>query len=563
MGLNKFTRSYRLSYSGISVKEALNNINKHDGGWYLPQVQRQYVWGDRDQSEEYICLLLDSILKGYPIGGVVLWETEAPIPHRPFLTNFVSGERSSMVDSGLFNRNKYLIYDGQQRLQTLYSVLRFSLNKRVLCYDLLFNQANNEADETGFYFIDIGASEKLGSIKLNTLCAMRDDQNTKVEYRKKLKDQISNDADKDLIEANLDLLWETFVKEHIKSIAYFVVKSNNDSEVNEIFRRLNTGGVALTQAELVLSKISAVFPSYEFDLVSLSNKILASSQIDFSPLEILQLIFLLVKGNTRVDAERVQNEDIPKFVNQLVSIEDPLNEFFEHYLWGLFKINNRSIIPRGLALLPIICYFIERSTAKLSYQIRRLESKTLEPIHQYFILSQVNDWNTQTMVSNFTNLSREAARKGHLFPLEKIKEQAIHKGRIGHLKKEQLLSNNWFTLKILAPNRQYQFLATKPQIDHIFPKKLDGQDDYYKNRVDILWNLQPIPAEVNNYKRARHPQEFLKSEQGSRYYDDYDFLPKIDDALWSNYEQFLEWRETEMINALSKRYGLALTNSTV
>lgn len=50
-----------MGFQTISVKEAVNNINCSTNGWYLPAVQRPYVWGSRYESEKYICKLFDSI----------------------------------------------------------------------------------------------------------------------------------------------------------------------------------------------------------------------------------------------------------------------------------------------------------------------------------------------------------------------------------------------------------------------------------------------------------------------------------------------------------------------
>ena len=75
--------------------EKINNLNN---GWYLPKVQRQYVWGSRDSSEEYICLLVDSLLRGYPIGGLVLWETTSKIPYRKFIEDFSEGTTTRIVE---------------------------------------------------------------------------------------------------------------------------------------------------------------------------------------------------------------------------------------------------------------------------------------------------------------------------------------------------------------------------------------------------------------------------------------------------------------------------------
>ena len=108
------------------------------------------------------------------------------------------------------------------------------------------------------------------------------------------------------------------------------------------------------------------------------------------------------------------------------------------------------------------------------------------------------------------------------------------------------------------PNRSYVFHQSKPQVDHIFPINLTGRDEVYQQAVDVLWNFQPIPAEVNNYKRARHPQEFFKSEDGCKYWTDYDFVPKPDDPLWDDHIAFLNDRKQKMLNFLDSRYRLNL-----
>ena len=89
-----------MSYIGISVRDAMRKLNNQDGGWYLPSIQRQYVWGTRYNSEEFVCLLLDSLVKRYPIGGLVLWETRKPIPYREFLDDYVPNKFAKLVEEG-------------------------------------------------------------------------------------------------------------------------------------------------------------------------------------------------------------------------------------------------------------------------------------------------------------------------------------------------------------------------------------------------------------------------------------------------------------------------------
>ena len=47
-----------MSYTEISIKDAIEKINTE---WFLPAIQRPYVWGSRYNSERYICKLFDSL----------------------------------------------------------------------------------------------------------------------------------------------------------------------------------------------------------------------------------------------------------------------------------------------------------------------------------------------------------------------------------------------------------------------------------------------------------------------------------------------------------------------
>lgn len=125
------------SYKTISVREAVENINTK---WFLPAIQRPFVWGTRYQAEKYICKLFDSLMRGYPIGTLILWETDESVPHREFARDYdPEAAPPKIVDQGRFAEDKSLVYDGQQRLQVLYSCLKYTFAGKVLCYDVLYD----------------------------------------------------------------------------------------------------------------------------------------------------------------------------------------------------------------------------------------------------------------------------------------------------------------------------------------------------------------------------------------------------------------------------------------
>ncbi len=289
-----------MSYQAISIKEAMNRINATTNGWFLPQIQRPYVWGGRHESESYVCSLFDSILKGYPIGGLVIWETEAKVPHREFLTNYDPLYNQKMVQEGRWGCAKGLIYDGQQRLQTLYSALRYTFNGRVLIFDLCFdqNKEGQEPSETGFEFIDQSKSSNLpqGTVLLSQLFCQSEKGENKITLRTEIisNGNFTND-EKIRIEINLDKLWATFVETNKKPISYFPVQSATDLEVNEIFQRLNSGGMPLTQIDLLFSRITQISPGFKDQLSNASDDIKAIAGVtgsgngfEFSPEDILQ-----------------------------------------------------------------------------------------------------------------------------------------------------------------------------------------------------------------------------------------------------------------------------------
>lgn len=394
---------------------------------------------------------------------------------------------------------------------------------------------------------------------MTELSCMRCNEDEKVDLEDRVVVAAGGNKDTKIrIRRNLTALWDIFVEENVKSIAYFSVKANTPAEVNEVFRRLNTGGIALTQLELVLGKIKAVQSDYEEKLWALSEKIAAQSGIEFTSAAILQFFHLLVKNTIRIDEDRLGSSDIRTFQDVLQNDTEPLIEVFANYLRDRFNINHASIVPRWLAVLPIAAYLTARKRGNHEWRIRALPSSELQQIHEFFLLSQFCDWNTQTMVNAFAREATEDGKSGKAFPLERIRQIAIEKNRTGALHEYQLFSQPWLATKVLMPNRSYVFHESKPQVDHIFPINLADQQEAYRQAVDVLWNFQPIPSEINNYKRARHPRECFNSEDGSKYWGSYDFIPKQDSLLWDDHLAFLNDRKRSMLDVLKDLYGLTL-----
>src|SRR3984957_18785011 len=99
----------------------LNNADEN-GGFWLPNIQRPFVW-----SEEQICRLFDSILRQYPISTLLIWKTNLGVRRRKFIDNFKEEHRHHLSNFKALpeeGKKKCLVLDGQQRLQSLFIGLR-------------------------------------------------------------------------------------------------------------------------------------------------------------------------------------------------------------------------------------------------------------------------------------------------------------------------------------------------------------------------------------------------------------------------------------------------------
>lgn len=81
------------------------------GNMLIPQFQRDFVWNKAEAAK-----LLDSILKGYPIGSFILWETK----ERLRTIKNIGGISLPTPKAG---DSVYYVLDGQQRITSIYASL--------------------------------------------------------------------------------------------------------------------------------------------------------------------------------------------------------------------------------------------------------------------------------------------------------------------------------------------------------------------------------------------------------------------------------------------------------
>lgn len=218
------------------VKKLVQDIEVGQIG--LPNIQRPFVWPTIKVRD-----LLDSMYKGYPIGYLLFWKNGFSGDHR------VIGMDQKQVSPEL------LIVDGQQRLTSLYAVMKavpiIDKDFRTTRIRIAFNpieekfEVTNPAIERDIQWIpDISV---LWDPKTNSYAFI-------TEYLQRLRSQyeLTDQQEKTIPDAinNVIKLSE------YPLTALEISSSVNEEDVSEIFVRINSKGTVLDQADFILTLMS-------------------------------------------------------------------------------------------------------------------------------------------------------------------------------------------------------------------------------------------------------------------------------------------------------------------
>ena len=272
----------------------------------------------------------------------------------------------------------------------------------------------------------------------------------------------------------------------------------------------------------------------------------------------------MIRGGIRIAPNKTTPAEIDLFMKEWPHLRIAIEDFYTNFIYESFKLNNQAIVPRKLAIYPIIIFF--KIAHDKSLNLKKMNSETVKNLKKYFILSQINDWNIASIVDNVSKKIIENNKKSTspIFNIDDFKP-IIQKNRNWDLFEDRFVSYTWFALKILTPTRIYDFTPDSknrynPEIDHIFPQKGE-KDENYRKAVNIIWNMQPVKGEINNYKRKRNPLEFFTAEDGAKYFNEYDFVGQLSSEEWKNWKLFIDNRKLRMIKFLKETYDLEFSEN--
>ncbi len=203
----------------------------------LPDIQRPFVWSSTKVRD-----LLDSMFKGFPVGYLLFWATDA----EPGARQIGNDARQAVA--------RLLIVDGQQRLTSLFAVLTGTAvvdkDYRTERIRIAFRPLDGRFEVTD------AAIEKDPEFIPDITDVFLSRLPTRRRFLQRLREHQGLGGDpsaQDRMEENIDRLSE------LQSYPFKVVELDgraDEEQVAEVFVRINSEGVRLNQADFILTLMS-------------------------------------------------------------------------------------------------------------------------------------------------------------------------------------------------------------------------------------------------------------------------------------------------------------------
>jgi hypothetical protein len=529
----------------MKISTILEKIDENQ--LFVPAFQREYVW-KRDDAKQ----LIDSLIKEYPTGTMLTWETANPPelkgPHK-------YNEKQGAVK---------LLLDGQQRVTTLYMLIRGVIPPYYTSPEII--------NDTRDLFV------QLETLELSYYLKTRMENNplwaniTHVFQRKvRARDVVRTLEEKgetvtrereDRIDDNTRAIENILAREFPEQT--IPVKASI-REAIDIFYKVNASGVALTDAELALAQISGYWPQardrFKAKLAALEKEGYVF-KLDFIVYVLLGCLYHL--GSDMKKLHDAENSE------KIRAVWDRLEKQVLDYVVNLMRTNafvdHTDEINSPYALVPIIVYCFDKNGGHLTdAEIRKMV--------KWFFYSQVRTRYVSQLPQKLDRDLRTVAESPQPFDalLQFISEEnrleILPAEFVGRAIQHPLFSMVRWYLKsrgavcFTTGMSLRRNMGSKYQLerDHIFPYSKLKEAGYGEgNRVKYalaqeLTNRAILTQVANRSKSAAHAADYLADVKQK--------FPKAlelqcvpdDPELWKieNYEQFLEERRKMLAKNLN------------
>lgn len=529
----------------LKYSDLINEIEK--GRIKIPQFQRDFVWGKKNVAD-----LIDSIIKGYPIGTFILWKTNEELRSVRNIGNLC-------IPTTVKGDFVQYVLDGQQRMTSIFCCIK----------GLCIEHEDGKKDDYSEIYIDLEVDEDESVVIIDP-----DFENaTEGRYIKVAEVYTGNlmKISQDYMLPPKNQYFERLsdYSERLKTYDFSTI-AVNDVPIDiatEIFTRINVGGKSLSVFEIMVAK---TFDNEKnFDLADKYNRLIENLQsVDYDTIPsstILQCIAVcLVKECNKKAILKLEKN---KFVAAWDEVEDSILHAVE-YFKNKYRIPVSSILPYYGLIVPFTYYFYKNKNkkpegiqkdylqdffwrtvlnsrysnsleTKIAQDIKKIDAILKDKLPKY---EQPVDISIGTLSANGWFSTGKAYIKGLLCILAYMKPLSLNDNA------DVNISNSWLKQ---ANSKNYH---------HFFPKAYlnkKGVDEFYINHianitiVDDFLNKQKIKDKAP----GMYMKEFVKINTELNKAIKSHLIDELDDfGVWENdYDTFFIKRLEAFARELKKR----------
>jgi len=542
----------------------------------LPAIQRDFVW-----NEDRITMMFDSIMRGYPLGITLLWETYLNIKYRECVDDYEDENKYLFKDNDSNKRLK-LILDGQQRLQSLHIAVNGRLNSKTLFFDILSGKNGDDFREVFYIFRFLSKIEADAfnddalevRTKTNTSDELNNDKytplffsikqilNASPEERLRFKNEVTNKfnliPDEQLrVELNMNKLIHALTNDpNILKVS--VIDENkpkdsqdrkSESDILEAFVRINRQGIALSRSDLIFSMLKLNWKESAEELPDFINKINEGNSLNIDIDFVIRSLFAVSDLGSRFDVDLLRkHSNVTKVKDNYERTCNSIKSLID-FMQDECNILNGSIIGGYLNLIPFV-YYLSNTPDNL---VPNGEFNNVKKALYIFGFTRPFSRYGDSRLNKFINqvLKPLSDKNNFNFPLKQSVWWANYWENYISVDVRLLQRNRHLTLHLLQGKHgtKVKYIRNSPEIDHIFPKSILEEKGYDVSQIDTIGNFWILAKTKNQNKLNKHPKTYFADVEDS-------ILKKalIEREMldYKKYKQFVKSREEAILNRVKE-----------
>jgi len=511
----------------------------------IPKFQRDFVWTTTQTAK-----LLDSIIKGFPIGSFIFWKTRDEMRHMKDIGNV------KLPDPPKGDAVMYVL-DGQQRITSLYAVrkgVRITKEGQEMdCRRISINLGMDpEGDEQ---VVSIDPPEKAPFITVHALL-----NGTVTEFSR----------DYPTFLERIDAYRKRLTSYNFPTI---VIGECPIEVACEVFTRINTGGTELTLFEIMVAKTYDealgfdLAREYEY-LLDNEGKEKDLEDAGYETIQestVLQCVAAHLCGQVR--SKDILQLNKKKFIQVWPVVKDGIFTSVD-YLRTHLRIPVSRLLPYDALLVPFTYFFLRNGGKVPSTTQNKLltqyfwwaslsnrftsgaEGKLAQDIKRMDLIlaGEKPDYAGEEVRLTLEDLRWRWFSTGDAFCKAIICLYAYKEPKSFSSNSVVKLDNSW--LKV-ASSKNYH---------HFFPKAFLTKAGFTEAEANSILNITLVDADLNKRQvRAKPPSVYMKAFQSkndelaqtmkSHYIDDMDAY-----GIWiDDYHAFIEHRGQRVLKEIKKR----------